>query len=228
MIRALCVQKFVLLLVPAFLFVFSLIFSAPAFCEQEIPVDNSADLRGKVTDPSNAPLSRVKIRLTDSVSGESKTTSTNGEGQFWISADWPHNLMLEIEPAPKLGLAGAVFDDLPAREDRQLIVHLARGFAVDGRVTYGGNPLKGMQVRVFPADDQDEHQKIYGRAKATTGGNGAFHMLVSPGRKSLVIINERYSNIERKTIREITVTADVAAGDIDLSSKQGDVNRADR
>lgn len=192
----------------------------PGLADEKIPVDQSADFRGKVTDEANKPLAHVKIRLTDKVTGKVKTSSSNGQGLFWISTQSPHPLAMEFEPAEKKGLATALFDNLPAREDRQLFVHLAKGFPVTGRVTFGGRALKSMLVRALPEPPDDEHEKIYGVGKATSAGDGTFRMVLTPGRKRLVIYNTLYSNIAKESNRPITVTSDLPLGDIDLRGAQ--------
>src|SRR5271155_1725998 len=57
----------------------------PKFNTQKLPVDETADLRGKVTGETNRPVARVKVHLTDKVTSEVITLSTGGDGQFSIS-----------------------------------------------------------------------------------------------------------------------------------------------
>ncbi len=188
----------------------------PALCE-DIPVDETAEFRGKVTDAANKPLGHVKVTLTDKVSGASKTTSTNGKGQFWISTQSQHPLSMQFTPPEKSGLASAMFDTLPAREDRQLIVHLSKGFPVEGRLTFAGGALKGLRVRITAEHPSDDHEKIYGGGETTTGSNGTFRLSLTPGHKQMLVLNDRYSNVARETKKKLTVSNDLKLGDIDLS-----------
>lgn len=191
--------------------------TSAALAEESIPVDETADFRGKVTDEANKPLSRVKVRLTDQVSGQTKTTGTDRDGQFWISTTANHPLALEFEPPAKAGLASAIYDNLPAREDRQLFVHLSRGFPVSGSITFSHRPLKDLQVRVVAESPANDREKICGGGRAVTTGNGSFHFLLTPGRKKMVIYNDKFGNIARQTVKTFTVSADLDLGEIDLS-----------
>jgi hypothetical protein len=184
---------------------------------EDIPVDETADFRGKVTDASNKPMGHVKVTLTDKVTGESKSTSTNGNGQFWVSTQSQHPLSMQFTPPNKSGLASAFFESLPAREDRQLIVHLSKGFPVEGRLTFAGGPLKGLRVRILADNPIDDHERIYGGGETITGANGSFRLSLTPGHKQMFVSNDRYSNVTREIKRKLTVTNDLKLGDIDLS-----------
>ncbi len=179
-----------------------------------------AQFRGKVVDPGNSPLGHVRIRLADTTSDEHKTASTNSDGQFWIAAHWTHPLDLEFTPGRASGLASAIFTNLPAGQDRQMIVHLVKGFPLTGLITFGGRALKGIVINIEPQDPSDMHEKIYGSGRACTKDDGIFTMVVAPGRKRLAIINRLYSNVIKETSREVTVSSDLNLGQIDLPAIQ--------
>jgi hypothetical protein len=197
-----------------------LTFLAGARADEKLKTYEKVDVHGKVSDEQNKPLPHVKVCLSDQVTGEQKTASTNREGFFQVSSPFSHPLSLEIEPPHGSGLAQAFFENLPARQDRQLFVHLAKGFPVNGRITFSGTALKGIEVKALPQNPESEHEQIYGGGKTVTDGSGKFNLILTPGRKLLFVENRRYTNVARETKRSITVTADTKLGDVTLPSPQ--------
>ncbi len=179
-------------------------------------LDTSTDFRGMVTDPSNKPLGHVRVYLKESDGTTVASTATDGRGRFSISSTSGERLSLEFVPKPKSGLATALYENLPPRQDRQLIVHLPRGFKVTGRVVAAGNGLKGLTVKVTAVKPDNERERVYGGGLTTTVSDGRFTVWLMPGRKWLYVLNERYYDRVSKIKQAFTVTGDMDLADIQL------------
>ncbi|HEU5059252.1 MAG TPA: carboxypeptidase regulatory-like domain-containing protein [Kofleriaceae bacterium] len=156
----------------------------------DILVSRLARLRGRVLDHRGAPVSGARVTYGARMGGRpigSEQTAPVGEatsgdgGAFEIEVPAGDvKLIAEIGEARGEALVGGV---LPGQEPGEVIIRLAAGASVDGRVVDAARaPVGGAEVRVVMArgDAAD------GERTATTDGSGRFRFdHLAPGRAIL-------------------------------------------
>jgi len=192
-----------------------------AYKSSDVMTDVNADVHsfsisGRVVNQEQKPLSGVSVVLFESGGQLSMESKTNGNGDF----KFPHrpcgDLCLDVLPEHGLKLAEATLENLPGSETRKLIVELKKGFLVTGRVTHDGKGVKGLIVRAKPVAAKDKRTKVHGGGTAETGRGGTFNMILTEGKKNLIIINEKYPAYSSHTEAAITVDDDTHLGNIEL------------
>jgi len=176
---------------------------------------NAEGLWGVVTDEVSTPLKHVRVRLRDKQTDALRAVYTDRQGKFHLFDVSCRSCSLEISAANGSGLAEAVMDNIPGREPRQFVIRLQRGFAITGRVKGGDRPLSGVSVRAVPAPGVAS-ESVHGGGAATTGSHGQFRLILTPGAKELVIVNERYPDFAREFRRPLTVTTDAYITPVEL------------
>ncbi len=117
----------------------------------------------------------------------------------------------------KLGLASAIVEGIPGNETRNVIVTLKKGFLVSGRVVGNDKGLKGIIVKAISADlNKNEKARIHGGGAVVTDRGGKFEMVLTPGRKKLVLLNKQYSEFSDHAEIDVTVSADTDIGNIEV------------
>jgi Carboxypeptidase regulatory-like domain/TonB-dependent Receptor Plug Domain len=88
----------------------------PYVCQAQT---TSAQMRGTVVDPQGLPLAGAKITLTDANTGSQRTTSSDGQGNFFIPYVNPGTYRLQIE-APGFNTLQQTGIVLSANEERSV------------------------------------------------------------------------------------------------------------
>lgn len=171
-------------------------------------------VEGQVVDWRGIPVKGARVRLINKETGGSLSATTGRSGRFSIVHRPSAGCELTVLPPPGSGHAQAYLPDLPGKQTRHLVIHLHKGFAVSGRVTYDGKGVKGMLVQVRPELAQDSRQDVHGGGDATTDGDGRFQLTLTPGKKTLTVRNERYTGLAREVKQSLAVTEDAVLPDI--------------
>lgn len=172
---------------------------------------------GRVCDHQNHPVPGTKVRLKDSTSEEVlDSASTDGDGRFSFEHPKCSTCALEVIPSPKKALETAVINGIPGDKTRQFAVRLEHGFTVHGRVLHNGKPLKGLSIHVLPADLTTNKGTIHGGAWGTTDGGGRYNLVLTPGPKTITILNDKYQNLASKLTHTVTIIADKDIQDLEL------------
>ena len=172
---------------------------------------------GSVRDEGGHPLPKIRVCLRNAASGEEHCQKTDKQGRFALVNDFPDSCSLEVTPVIKSGLSRALIEKVPGKETRQFVVQLKHGFNISGRIVYEGRGVKGMIVKVVPADAAGETDSlVHGGAMTTTTGDGSFHVVLTPGQKYLVVINDRYSGLVPEFKQKVDITGDTRVPDITL------------
>lgn len=180
-----------------------------------VAADESPVLRGSVTDEAGRPVPNARVCLRQIGADAEHTTRTDKQGHFALSNEFAGNCVLEVCPSTKSGLSRAVIDQVPGKTTRQFVVHLKHGFRLSGRVTFGGRGVKGMTLKVVPSE-AGSADAVHGGGWTATGSDGRFHLVLTPGAKMLVVVNERYSGLVKELRQPINVTGDTQLPDIVL------------
>lgn len=179
--------------------------------------DQQAFISGRITDFNRRPLEGIEVKLFDSQNGWSKVVTSQGNGAFSIGHKQCKLCQLEVLPGPRSGLATALIRQVPGDQDRNYVVALQRGFLVQGKVSSGGKGLKGVQITVVDNTQVDQGNHVYEGGTTTTGRNGTFQITLTPGRKKLLVDNNRYAELTKHSEQEITVTSDMQLDEIVLT-----------
>lgn len=174
---------------------------------------------GNITDALNKPVRGVRVKLTNTQTGLAKTVSTDRKGHFEIAHKPGSEYTLDLMPSPDSDLANAHLAHIPGDQTRRFVFHLKRGFPVSGRVLFEGKGIADMVVRAVPVSQPGEPKDIHGGGTTTTNGDGSFRFTLTPGEKTLVVVNEKYGGLEDQVAERVTVTGDTRVADIVLPLK---------
>jgi hypothetical protein len=177
--------------------------------------DEAPTVRGSVSDEAGRPVANARVLLRQMDTDAAHATRTDKQGHFALSNDFRGNCALEVCPSMKSGLSRAVIGEVPGNTTRQFVVHLQHGFRLSGRVTFAGRGVKGMTLQVVPSD-AGSADAVHGGGWTATGSDGRFHLVLTPGPKTLVVVNERYSGLVKELRQPINVTGDTQLPDIVL------------
>jgi hypothetical protein len=175
----------------------------PCFAEG----DADATIGGRITNPAKRPVANAEVRILDEHGDILKSGNCDGDGTFSITHRSCEKCSLVVIPDERTGLATALIDDVAGDESRNFMITLHRGFSVSGRVTFEGKGLKGVPVKVSPVEAAQEH--VHGGGFAKTGRDGRFRMTLTPGKKMLLVLSDRYAGHGV----EFTVTSDMELPD---------------
>lgn len=180
-------------------------------------------VQGQVKDTANRPVKGFDVILTNKKTGAVEHKRTNRMGRFKIRHDRCHLMTLEINPPVTSGLARAFIDNVPGDKRRSYVIHLHNGFQVSGRVTHGGQGVRDLTVKIFPKHlpTDDGPDNVHGTASCSTGKEGEFSCILTPGVKRLVVINDVYADLKRQIEKEVTVTGKHELEDIELPAAGG-------
>lgn len=171
-------------------------------------------LKGRILDEHGHPVAKARVILKSEDDDTTLTATTDGRGSFRIHYPQCSFFNFEVQPPAKTSLASAAFDHVSGQAGKHFIVRLHRGFSVTGRVVTRKNGLKGLTVRVMDRAGKDVH----GGGTARTGADGEFTLMLTPGAKTLEIVNDRYLELAGSASFPCVVTADTALGDLELPS----------
>ncbi len=176
------------------------------------------NVHGTVLDEANEPVRWVQVQLWSKDGSISESTETDRKGEFEIvHAPNATQCFLEVIAPSKLGLASAIVEGIPGNETRNVIVTLKKGFLVSGRVVGNDKGLKGIIVKAISADlNKNEKARIHGGGAVVTDRGGKFEMVLTPGRKKLVLLNKQYSEFSDHAEIDVTVSADTDIGNIEV------------
>ncbi len=193
------------------LVVLGLSLSIPAPAAYEGP-----QVTGTVRDHGGHPLRKIRVCLRHAASGAEHWHKTDKQGRFAIPNDFEGDCSLAVTPVITSGLSRALIEPVPGKQTRQFIVQLKHGFSISGRVVYKGRGVKGMIVKVLPAGGPAADSSVHGGALATTSGDGSFRIVLTPGEKTLVVVNQRYGGLVPEVRQKVEITGDTRVPDIPL------------
>lgn len=175
---------------------------------------------GVVHDSFRKPVKGVQVYLWEPSNRTIiESGRSNKEGFFKLVHEECNELNLEASPDETSGLAGAIVEKISGMQDRKVIIELHRGFLVRGRVMHGDKGLKGVKVKAL-ASDKHKGSTVHGGGFAKTGRGGYFSMVLTPGRKKIVVSNDHIEGIQKKSEREVVITEDITLEDFSLGTQQ--------
>lgn len=189
---------------------------APAMAGEE-----KVALRGKILDPLSKPVAGAKVLLRNHDSGELVSIVTNGKGDFSVKHAACSGVSLEVIADEKTRLARAQYGNLTGRETKQVIIRLHRGFLITGRVVAGDKGVRDVDVVVGPSQSNKQaapEDLISGGGLSRTARDGTFRLVLTPGHKTLKVVDSEHGDVQSLAERQISVTADGALPEIVLKS----------
>jgi hypothetical protein len=180
-----------------------------------------AIISGRVTDPSSSPVVGAKIVVFDDEATWSVSDISDKDGKFSIPHEHCTSCFVEITPRKKGELAAALIEEVNGKANRRFLIQLHHGFSVRGSVVGAdGKPLKDIVVKISSADaNEDSSAKIHGGGAAVTAKDGNYQLCLTPGKKKLTIINEKYPALVKHLVQKFQVTSDGALENIVLPWK---------
>lgn len=154
---------------------------------------NGPMISGRITDSTGKPIPHVSVRLWLEDLGLSSSQLSDANGYFEIEHKLCKSCTLEVVPNQNKGLASALIERIPGDSTRKIIVELKNGFLVCGRVIHDGKGLNGIALRVFASGhDNASHSQVHGGGTALTKKDGSYSLILTPGPKTLVAVNNHY------------------------------------
>lgn len=192
----------------------------PSFADREV-VERKVFMRGRVLDPLSKPVGDAKILLRNADSGEIITETTSRKGEFSVEHPLCSHLSLEIVANEKTRLARAQYEKLTGRETKHMVIRLHHGFLVTGRVVSAAKGVRDLDIVVMPAAKHGgSSESINGGGLSRTGRDGTFRLVLTPGAKTLKIVNNERPDLPNVLEQKIVVTADSALPVIELKPQQ--------
>lgn len=182
-------------------------------CASQAVFAENADLKGKVVDQEGQPVSGAKVILHDEDSNEELSGRSDGKGKFEIEHPLCSTLSFDVVPPSKSGLSSAHYCHVSGELTKYFNVQLHRGFHVTGRVLAEGQGIKGLQIKII---GQEHDATVHGGGNTETKGNGEYSLFLTPGKKTIQIKNEVYSNLSPLYQHEFTITGDTRLPDMTL------------
>ncbi len=174
-------------------------------------------LKGKVTDAEGHPVGGAKIVIHNEDKNLDTTGKSDGEGNFEIEHDKCSTLSFDVFPSGKSGLTTSHYSHVAGESTKHFIVQLHRGFRVSGRVLAGGQGIKGLEINVIGQDDANSSRgTVHGGGNTKTKAKGEYLLMLTPGKKTVQIKNELYSNLSPVYQHEFTITGDTRLPDMTL------------
>lgn len=176
-------------------------------------------LSGQVRDDKGHILIGVKVDLWTTDNTISMTTRTDDEGKFSFNHPKCDTCTIEVFAPKKTSLASALIE-VPGDEARTVMVNLKKGYPVTGRVVSNGKGLKGVIVKAYSArHEQSEKERMYGGGAVITQRNGEFSMMLTPGDKKIVILNNKYERLTKTMSMATKVITDTDLGDVEMPTR---------
>lgn len=174
-------------------------------------------IRGTVLGPLGAPVKGAEVELWTKSGELSLSDKVDKRGKFLFKHEPSETCYLEVSPPHGSGLASAIIEDVSGSENRSLIVNLKHGFQVSGNVRSDEEGLKNILVKVFSEEHEtDSAARVHGGGAVKTGRSGHFELVLTPGPKHLIVLNDRYTRLENRFDAKFTVTSDMQLQDIVL------------
>lgn len=182
--------------------------------------DEKISVRGRILDPLSKPVAGARILLRNHDSGELVSIVTNGKGDFSAKHAACSGVSLEVIADEKTRLARAQYGHITGRETKQLIIRLHRGFLITGRVVAGDKGVRDVDVVVGPSSSKAStpDDLISGGGLSRTARDGTFRLVLTPGHKTLKVVDSEHGDVQALAERQISVTADGTLPEIVLKS----------
>ncbi|MBX9696112.1 MAG: carboxypeptidase-like regulatory domain-containing protein [Cyanobacteria bacterium] len=199
------------------LLILQCVLTEPAEARKEEKYVAEFTISGRVVDMVGKPIDKIRVDLWTKEGSLSLSTKTDKRGSFKFVHEKCQPCYLEVLPRKESQMACATIDNISGEENRSIIVNLKRGYLLSGRVCAGDKGLPGVVVKVY----SEEHEKnptarVYGGGAVKTGRDGKFEMVLTPGKKHLVVINNKFSEIKRRTEANFEISADMELEDVKL------------
>jgi hypothetical protein len=174
-------------------------------------------ISGRTVDSSGNPVTGIAVKLWIEDSGLRRSQTSDSNGHFQIEHKPCKSCCLEVVPPKSTGLASALIERIPGTTSRKIIVELKQGFTVHGRVVNNGKGLKGLAVKVSEIPEEGgSNRYIHGGGTAMTNRDGLYSIILTPGPKLFVVLNNRYRQLAPRTDAKFTVTQDMTLQDVVL------------
>jgi hypothetical protein len=177
---------------------------------------DSALLKGKVLSPDGIPVGGVKIVIYNEDTRAEISGHSDRRGDFEIEHLQCSTLSFDVLPPEKTGLTSAHYAHVSGEATTHFIVKLHRGFHVTGRVLAEGQGIKGLEIKAISMDSEGSPVVAHGGGLTRTRGNGEYFLLLTPGKKTIQIKNDMFSNLSPLYQHEFTITGDVRLPDMTL------------
>jgi hypothetical protein len=177
----------------------------------------------QVTDQKGKPLRGIPVELWTKAGDVALKGRTNGKGRLAFKHMPTEKCFLEVIPPVKRKLASAIVEDISGDESRSVLVSLRPGCLVTGRVLAAptGKGLKDVLIKVFAEEHKTEHTaRVHGGGAVNTGGGGEFQLVLTPGKKHLVVLNKRYNEVGKRLDAKVNVIEDMRIADIELPARK--------
>jgi hypothetical protein len=198
-----------------------LVFSASMVHAADKAVGTTGTISGKILNTLRKPVAGVPVTLYNQRMQELNSVTSDKDGEFVIKHGPCVYCTVAVSPDVDLGLASALFENIPGRDSRNLIVQLQHGFLISGRITHGGKGLRGLTLKATAASkDEDDIHKLHQGGSAKTGWTGSYSMVLTPGPKKLHVINEKHEDLVQEYEYDFDVTSAMTLPDIDLPAKK--------
>ncbi|MBX9688290.1 MAG: carboxypeptidase-like regulatory domain-containing protein [Candidatus Obscuribacterales bacterium] len=172
-------------------------------------------LKGKVLDSAGKPISGAKIIIHNEDSHQELSGRSDGDGDFEIEHAPCSSLSFDVIPSKKSGFTSAHYAHVGGESSKHFIVQLHKGFQVSGRVLAEGQGIKGLEIHAF-GHEPGTHSTVHGGGKTKSNNNGEFTLFLTPGKKTIQIKNDIYSNLSPVYQHEFTITGDTRLPDMTL------------
>lgn len=183
--------------------------------------NESAVLKGRVINQDGNPVPKSKIVVVNDDNQQKYSGMSDGKGYFKIPHDACESLSFDVIPPEKSGLCRADFNQVNGESAKHFIVQLHQGFQVSGCITFCGVGLKGLNVDVYGYEDNAQAKGVvHGGGSTKTKGKGEFAMLLTPGKKTIKITNEIYSNVPSIFYKDCLITGDCRLADIVIPQQE--------
>jgi hypothetical protein len=200
----------------ALLALMTLLAAPAAFGKVTLDKLKPVTISGKVCNAQGEPVRGASVSLIDHDSHFRLSTKTDETGHFLIKHERVQFDSLQIVPPTRLHLAQAELKDLPRTEGRHILVTLKPGIEVTGRVTIGGQPLRGATVHAIAKSSDVVHD----RAEAITNKKGLYTLLLTPGEKIFEITDIDDSSVVGLHRASQVVRASGALPDIEIPANR--------
>lgn len=185
----------------------------PSLADNNV-VERKVFVRGRVLDPQSNPIASAKVHLLNRDSGEVITETTDGKGNFSFQHPLCSSVSLEVVADERHRLARAQYDNLTGRETKQMVIRLHKGFLVTGKVVAAQKGLRDVDVLVA---SESPEEAIFGGGLSRTAKDGSFKLVLTPGPKTIKVMNNGRHDLPPVVERKIVVTADSVIPTIELS-----------
>lgn len=175
----------------------------------------------QVMDENGKSLRGIPVELWTKDGNVALKGRTNGKGHLEFTHMPSEKCFLEVMPPIKKRLASAIVEDISGDENRSVLVSLKPGHLVKGRVLDStGRGLKDVLIKVFAEEHKTEHAaRVHGGGAVNTGGGGEFEMVLTPGRKHIIVLNKRYDDVSERLDAKVTIKQDMRIADIEMPAR---------